>query len=240
MTLESYEHPISTFITLTYAPEHLPSNGSVSKEAMQLWLKRLRFELGERKIRYYLVGEYGEQSWRPHYHAIIYGMAPTEEAVFKKTWPFGHIHLGLAEHRTFSYVAGYMVKRMTNPKDKRLKGREPEFCLMSKNPGLGFGTVARTVKAYQTKPGQVILAKKRQIETMFKSQGHTYPLGRYLSAKIEEAVGIGKDDKLAANTAKQLEKWNEKVVCTTDDYERRRRARLEAQAGRVRLKKVRL
>ena len=56
------------FITLTYAPEHLPVNEDglpfVSKRDCQLFLKRLRRSLPNRKIRYYLVSEYGTERRR--------------------------------------------------------------------------------------------------------------------------------------------------------------------------------
>lgn len=82
------------FITLTYAPEHLPENASLVKKDYQNFMKRLRRKLG--KVRYYMCGEYGEQcgkcgnnkgwhednphqcTWlprigRPHFHACLFG-----------------------------------------------------------------------------------------------------------------------------------------------------------------------
>lgn len=236
MCLESYEHEFSAFVTLTYAPEHLPSNGSLSKSAVQLFLKRLREQLHPRKIRYYAVGEYGDQSWRPHYHLILFGVSPTEEKPIKAAWPFGMVHLGTAEHKTFSYVSGYIVKRMTKPKDARLKGRHPEFSLMSRMPGIGFGVIPRIAKASQTQAGQAALNKEQWISEKFKTDGHTYPLGRYLRDKALDACGISEDQKRHRSIAKQVEVYEEKSVLSTTDYERRRRARVDQAAWRARNK----
>jgi len=49
---------------------------SLIKRDVQLFVKRLRKDQDARglaKIRYYLVGEYGDQTKRPHYHAAIFG-----------------------------------------------------------------------------------------------------------------------------------------------------------------------
>ena len=58
----------SSFVTLTYADAPV----SLSKRDCQLFLKRLRKRCGS--FRYYLAGEYGEESGRPHYHACIFGL----------------------------------------------------------------------------------------------------------------------------------------------------------------------
>jgi len=85
-----YEH--NSFITLTFAPEHLDSEGSLRKVDFQNFLKRLRKEFvpecpwkvplkkgfmreawAERySIRYYHCGEYGEKKGRPHHHAALF------------------------------------------------------------------------------------------------------------------------------------------------------------------------
>ena len=51
-------HDDAIFITLTYNDEH--NDNSVHLRDFQLFLKRLRKSLGERRIRYFACGEYGE------------------------------------------------------------------------------------------------------------------------------------------------------------------------------------
>ena len=75
------------FITLTYDDEHLSytDNGSMclNYKDTQLFWKRLRKAQpkGDPKIRYFLVGEYGSKTHRPHYHAILFNT--TAQAIEK-------------------------------------------------------------------------------------------------------------------------------------------------------------
>lgn len=93
LILENACHSSSIFVTLTYSNEFLPSPPSVSKRELQLFLKRLRKALGDKKIRYYACGEYGDTFLRPHYHLIIFGMGNTPEEVelIDKAWNKGLI-----------------------------------------------------------------------------------------------------------------------------------------------------
>lgn len=86
-----YENNV--FITLTFAPSHLDSAGSLRKVDFQKFLKRLRkkfvpscpWEVPKKKggfmreawaerhsIRYFHCGEYGEKLGRPHHHACLF------------------------------------------------------------------------------------------------------------------------------------------------------------------------
>ena len=70
------------FLTFTYAPEFLPECG-LQKSDLQMFFKRLRSRLDyyniEHNIRYLAVGEYGSQTKRAHYHAIIWNF-PKDKA----------------------------------------------------------------------------------------------------------------------------------------------------------------
>ena len=93
---ENYRLP-SIFLTLTYNDEHLPIHGSLVKEDIQKFFKRLWWKIDTEKLRYYVVGEYGTTCpyheiencpkcgplQRPHYHAIVFGWPerPTQEDV---------------------------------------------------------------------------------------------------------------------------------------------------------------
>ena len=100
-------HEDAVFVTLTYDEEHLPNNQSINKNAIQLWMKRLRKEIAPRRIKYYAIGEYGEQTKRPHYHAIIYNISKREHKMngtihavtgpIVNTWKEGGIGIGTAE-----------------------------------------------------------------------------------------------------------------------------------------------
>lgn len=53
----------------------VPEFYTLSKRDLQLFMKRLRKEFPEIKLRYYAAGEYGDKTLRPHYHLIVYGLS---------------------------------------------------------------------------------------------------------------------------------------------------------------------
>ncbi|AXH74645.1 MAG: replication initiator protein [Microviridae sp.] len=161
--LEGKMHECASFVTLTYSQEHLPQDYSLSKRHAQTWLKRLRWMLGDTRIRYFLCGEYGGEKLRPHYHAIIFGFdfpdrtpwrrTPSGEVSYRselleKTWNLGHAEVGTFTPASAGYVAGYSVKKVNgdeapehysrlNPDTGEVHTVTPEFILMSSRPGIG-------------------------------------------------------------------------------------------------------
>lgn len=124
-------HDSNCFITLTYDDAHIPSDQSLLKSEFQKFLKRLRKSIYPRKISYFMCGEYGEQTWRPHYHAIIFGygfpdkirvqIMEVENPYFisshlTKLWPFGYHIIAEANFDTAAYVARYCTKKITGDK----------------------------------------------------------------------------------------------------------------------------
>jgi len=76
---ESEYHEYSWFVTLTYAPEHLPHGGSLYHEHISKFVRALRQKMPDHEISYFGSGEYGKAQEsnqflaRPHYHLIIFG-----------------------------------------------------------------------------------------------------------------------------------------------------------------------
>lgn len=153
-------HEFNSFITLTFDDDHLPDDYSVHKRTFQLFIKRLRFEVPT-KIRYFACGEYGEQTLRPHYHALIFGWGFPDRKLYKTTphgslftsalldraWGFGQGLLGDVTYQSARYVAGYVMKKIggdpaathytrTHPKGYVVTV-QPEFSLQSRRPGIG-------------------------------------------------------------------------------------------------------
>lgn len=134
------------FVTLTYDNQHVPSHG-VSIDEAQRYLKRLRINLVRagfnKKIRYVLVGEYGKNTHRPHYHAIIWNIgAKTHQEylslvdILCKSWNCGFIQhriINPENDKAFYYTAKYLKKDCFVP-----KGCNPTFVLSSRgNGGIG-------------------------------------------------------------------------------------------------------
>lgn len=169
---EAQMHKANSFITLTYAPEHLPEDHSIHKEELQKFIKRLRKNTGK-ELRYFACGEYGDKKGRPHYHAIIFGYDFPDKKLHTKTkngdllyrspmlekcWKYGHSLIGEVTFQSAAYVARYVMKKrkgkpdevdpktgktnaeyymLVNPETGEVTEIEPEFCLMSRRPGLG-------------------------------------------------------------------------------------------------------
>lgn len=233
MQLERREHQHAAFVTLTYNDECLPPDGSVQKRDLQNFLKRLRQEVAPRQLRYYAVGEYGDKSWRPHYHLIVFGLSPTEGKTVEKCWPSGFIKMGTAESSSMGYVAGYVVKKMTNPKDKRLEGRKPEFALMSLRPGIGHGIVQRMVNSYNTESGMLMFDKGGWIAERLRVDQKKYHYGRYIKSKILDGLGIPPEIRKLHHVEVQCQVLERDAGKNTKEIERATKARWAAESGRI-------
>jgi hypothetical protein len=162
---ELTQHDRSCFATLTYSPEFLPEGGTLNHRDVQLFLKRLRKEI-KTPIRYFVAGEYGDKTQRPHYHIIIYGYDFPDKTVsaigkgghhrysslaLTRIWGMGNCDLGTVTPQSMGYVAYYNVKRLQDDaagKNARkleyvdlctglITLRRPEYCRMSLRPGIG-------------------------------------------------------------------------------------------------------
>jgi len=153
--------PYNSFVTLTYNDEELPIGAStrstVSKREFQLFMKRLRFELGE-GIRFFASGEYGDKNDRAHYHALLFnchfpdqlqwrvsrGHTLYRSAILERLWPYGFSTIGPVNFQTANYVARYVVKKLRGSlAQQQYADREPPFALMSRNPGIGAHWLAK-------------------------------------------------------------------------------------------------
>jgi len=123
---EASMHQDNCFITLTYNPENLPPDGSLIKSDFQKFMKRLRIQTGK-KIRYYHCGEYGDNTKRPHYHALLFGYnfddwvylfdSPSGEPIYssqtlEKIWKKGFVTVGSVTFESAGYVARYCMKKL--------------------------------------------------------------------------------------------------------------------------------
>lgn len=235
MLLESMEHPASSFVTLTYNEKECPHE--LVKKDLQDFFKRLRAKFHEKGcIRYFAVGEYGEQTWRPHYHCILFGFHPNGVDGIDRCWKKGFVHVGEASVESMSYVSGYVIKKMTKKSDPRLKGRAPEFAVMSLKPAIGSGIVERIVAGRQTREGQA--ARQLWREGVVQIGRKRYPLGYCLKRKVQVQLGVDKKDRKEENHRRMMVVAGKKMAMSTVEYERKRKARVQMQSGRY-LKKGR-
>lgn len=146
---EASNHAENAFLTLTYDDDHLPKDLSLDITHFQKFMKRYRKTLGDQKIRFFHCGEYGDQTGRPHYHALIFGhrfkdltkIRTGDNPIYKseeleKLWPFGMSSIGDVTFESAAYVARYCTKKITGDKaEEHYQGRKPEYCSMSQGIG---------------------------------------------------------------------------------------------------------
>lgn len=206
--LESFTHKFNSFVTLTYSDEHCvkDSRGIMVLEHgdVQRFLKKVRNHFG--KVRYFVVGEYGEESWRPHYHLALfgypscwYGRSRYRQGLenccepcdlIRDCWSKGHVDLGSLTSYSAQYICGYVTKKMTKKDDPRLGGRPPEYSRMSLRPGIGAKAMSTVVDALVTDFGADELLASGDVPMSLRHGRKDLPLGRYLREKIREYYGF--------------------------------------------------
>lgn len=170
----------SAFVTLTYDRKHVPIESGIAENGtwshpvqtlriadLQKYFKRIR-KAGYR-FRYYAVGEYGSETYRPHYHVIFFGNIPEE--VIRKHWSMGIVHCG----RLTLASCGYCTKYVINSKMRGMKdGRKPPFAVMSRRHGIGSN--------YLTK--EMIEWHRAERRNYMDIQGEKRHLPRFYKEKI--------------------------------------------------------
>lgn len=233
LMLESHQHEVSSFVTLTYNEENVPSDGSLHAPDVTNFLKRLRWNLGLQRVRYFAVGEYGESTWRPHYHLALFGVM--DQDLIESSWGRGNVHVGFLTPESASYMASYLNKGMTKGDDVRLKGRQPEFARMSRRPGIGAEAMAAIAKWLCTKTGARYLAETGDVPSVVRSNGVQWPLGRYLRQQIRKEIGMDEGAPKEVLVRQSYEKVLELERIGRDAYEHKRAHGANVAAQRVAL-----
>ena len=149
------------FVTLTFDDENLakhckltPRGYSLDRKHPQNFMKRLRQEFSNKKIRSYYCGEYGDLSGRPHYHVCLFNHDWSDKKLYKskdsyvyynsdclnKLWPFGHAVTTDLTFDSAAYVARYCMQKVVGAiADDHYGGRVPEFGQASLKPGIAKG-----------------------------------------------------------------------------------------------------
>lgn len=162
---EASLHEENVFATLTYAPQNLPADLGLNYRHIQLFLKRLRKAILPELIRFYVCGEYGDRTSRPHYHALLFGLSLPDRRFYKvaksgdhlftskfldEQWKLGGCIVGDVSFESAAYCARYIMKKQLgsqttdsreifNPETGEVFKRSHEFCRQSLKPGLGSG-----------------------------------------------------------------------------------------------------
>lgn len=186
--LESYRHPWSVFATLTYSDDFGPVGPLLPFHAAR-WLKRLRKELHPLRFRYFLVGEYGENTWRAHYHAILFGVPMEAAGAVQRSWGLGFTSLFPLTERLAQYCCGYVTKKLTKEGSPGLYGRPPEFVRMSLQPGLGAAAMEDVASVLSDAAGAALISSLRDVPESLLRGRKAMPLGRYLRQVLRKELG---------------------------------------------------
>lgn len=189
--LEASQYANNSFCTLTYRPENQPEE--LVKADLSDFLRRIRDSNG--KVRFFAVGEYGENGQKAHYHAVLFGFAPQYrvrpdgtyyDPRITSAWrDRGITHNSEMTQARAHYVAGYTTKKWTQPDHPDLDGRVPEFSRMSRKPAIGvqayldfFTTEKATRQSLSFVPDAV------------RINGSLWPIGRTLKRAVSEHTGL--------------------------------------------------
>ena len=164
--LEAMSHKDNCFITLTFSNDELLKRDnpwSVDVKDFQLFMKKFRKRFNK-SIRFFHCGEYGEKTYRPHYHALLFGhdfRVPSSTNKIKKfgkkyplyesseltsLWGRGHTTVGELNFDTASYTARYVTKKIkgdvSNIHIDKATGEVSQindvYCTMSRANGIGY------------------------------------------------------------------------------------------------------
>lgn len=194
IVLESLKHGDSCFVTLTYDDANVPA--VLVKNDYRKWLKRLRKLLSPQKIRYFIAGEYGELSGRPHFHAAIFGLdrytaggVDGRGGVVQASWGLGFTYVGELTFESASYIAGYLTKKVISD-ERSIR----EFSRMSLRPGIGACAMADVARVLSCDDGLDSVAANLDVPAVLKHGKRMLPLGRYLRRVLRGKLGFASKD----------------------------------------------
>lgn len=179
---ENLNSESSIFVTLTYDDENVPLTKNqeltLDYEDVKKFMKRLRKKFPDSSLKYFLCGEYGSHTFRPHYHAIIYNLPLLNNGkdfveyynkILADTWGLGHVTSSVVTDARIGYITKYIIKS----EDDRKKYQETEIkrpkLLVSR--GIGKGLEARVSPQSGT----------------LRFFGQSYVVPRYVADKFAES-----------------------------------------------------
>lgn len=174
LLLESKYYADNWFLTLTYSDDD-PNLCYNSHGELQLnfkdhqdFMKRLRAyydDRGVHNVRFYLAGEYGDTTVRPHYHMIALNMPINDLRFYARSelgdfyynsdtlnrlWKHGHVVIGEVTASSASYTARYVQKKAKQYINYEELDLVPEGVRMSRRPGIAADYLAdNLLKVYE-------------------------------------------------------------------------------------------
>lgn len=237
--LEASQHEITEWVTLTYAPQFLPTGGTLVPSHLSGYIRSLR-QLLRRKLkhegmRYFGVGEYGSKLNRPHYHVFLFGLPQLSRDLITRAWPYGLVYIAPdpVSTKLAEYTAGYTVKK--EGKDEiELRGRHPEFSRMSLRPPIGARWAESLGESLaENKYAVESIAAQGDAPSAVRWDGKMVPLGRTLRRYVRK--GLGWESELPDHVKLELA-WLREKLQEDPVYVAEREKRREAGAVKARVR----
>lgn len=207
LILEETQHEKTSFVTLTYNDDNLPNNEELTKKHPLAWIKRIRKAYPTREIRYYLCGEYGDNTSRPHYHIVLFGIGfpykglaeyyqrnqlnkyPDSVVEVLNYWKKGNIHFEEANPQLLEYSCSHIVKSIAGGRPiKTLNKKVKEYHSMS--PGLGRNAMDAIVSWLSTEKGVEHYRKLGDVPPTVRINKKIVPIGKYLRNIIRRKLHL--------------------------------------------------
>lgn len=204
----------SKFVTLTYSEENVPLVatdegllGTLNHEDYKDFVKRLRKNLGEIKIKYYMCGEYGETQSRPHYHVVMlfYGdISRIDLRVrIERAWRLGYVQIGTVTPRSVMYCLKYMRKmnnintnqQIKKPYQRVSQGLGLDFLKENENLIIENGYIAHNLKKYPVP--RYFRKKSEKLDQKFKETLSSEDFASYEESLYENYAEKQKDKSVS-------------------------------------------
>lgn len=197
--MKEYDRSLAAqFITLTYGNTDKIHRSPVGKfkslyiPHLQQFFKKLRRRNHGRDIKYFAVGEYGDQYQRPHYHVLLFN---AEISTVQPSWDYGQIHYGKVTGASVGYCLKYISKPGKIPAHKN-DDRLPETMVCSK--GLGESYITQEMikwhkedllhRMYIPMPGGKKIAMPRYFKNKIYSPGERRLINDHMQITMSDEI----------------------------------------------------
>lgn len=152
----------------------------LSRTDIQKYMKRLRKAVEPHRFRFFLCGEYGPTTLRPHYHMILFNFPLDKVDLIKSKWShpkskasYGFTVIDTVTPARIAYVAKYSSSSMSLPKRLRFSKYKP-FILCSRNPAIGSNYLTDKILHYH----------RTTLDTTILQNGYKKAMPKYYKDRI--------------------------------------------------------
>lgn len=249
---ESRMHLFNYFVTLTYDEEHLPKSGHLQPKDLQEFFKAVRRLYPVKTVSYFGCGEYGEETGRPHYHAVLFGPDFLDRRYLRDCdygdvwwspsletcWPNGLSELTAVTERSAAYVAGYVRKKLIPQaevadgkylqiQEGRLRYVSPPFSRMSLRPAIGRRWIEKYWRSVYSRDSVVLGGKEWPVPRYYdKWMEQDHPKEAHECQEHQDLLEEVKEERRERYEGFGPKSWYELKA-----MEKRHRKRMEHERG---------